>query len=53
VGKIAKKLSGVRFCSFGTQKTVPCCQKYTPTALSAILPTGNKLGIIIDVLIMA
>jgi len=22
---------GVRFCSFGTQNTVPGCQKYTPT----------------------
>jgi len=32
VGKIAKKKpEGVRFSKFGTQNTVPYCQKCTPT----------------------
>jgi len=32
VGKFGKKQSeGVHFFSFGTQNTVPNCQKYTPT----------------------
>jgi len=36
-----KQSEGVRICYFGTQNTVPCCQKYTllQTAFSAILPT--------------
>jgi len=29
--KSLKKTEGVRFCKFGTQNTVPYCQRYTPT----------------------
>jgi len=45
VGKIAKKntLKVCDFVDFGTQNTVPCCQKYTPTdCFFGDLPTGSE-----------
>jgi len=38
-----KQSEGVRFFKYGTQNSVPCCQKYTPTAFSAISPTERHL----------
>jgi len=45
-----KQSEGVRFCKFGTQNTVPCCQKCTPTdsRLAQLVEHQKVLGSIHD-----
>jgi len=44
------KSEGVRFCKFGTQNTVPCCQKCTPTEcfFGDFASTGKEILVLRD-----